>query len=37
VMLAGDDGTIVNTSSGAGVVCIAGQSGYCATKYGVVA
>jgi NAD(P)-dependent dehydrogenase (short-subunit alcohol dehydrogenase family) len=36
VMLAGDGGTIVNTSSGAGVVGIAGQSGYCATKYGVV-
>jgi NAD(P)-dependent dehydrogenase (short-subunit alcohol dehydrogenase family) len=35
-MLAGDGGTIVNTSSGAGVVGIAGQSGYCATKYGVV-
>ena len=29
-------GTIVNTASGAGVVGIAGQSAYCATKFGVV-
>jgi NAD(P)-dependent dehydrogenase (short-subunit alcohol dehydrogenase family) len=29
-------GTIVNTSSGAGVMGIAGQAAYCATKYGVV-
>jgi NAD(P)-dependent dehydrogenase (short-subunit alcohol dehydrogenase family) len=35
-ILAGGGGTIVNTSSGAGVVGIAGQSVYCATKFGVV-
>jgi NAD(P)-dependent dehydrogenase (short-subunit alcohol dehydrogenase family) len=35
-MLAGDGGTIVNTASGAGVVGIAGQSAYCASKFGVV-
>ncbi len=35
-ILKGGGGTIVNTSSGAGVVGIAGQSGYCATKFGVV-
>ncbi|MGY1495756.1 glucose 1-dehydrogenase [Streptomyces sp. QTS52] len=35
-MLAGGGGTIVNTASGAGVVGIAGQSVYCATKFGVV-
>ena len=29
-------GTIVNTASGAGVMGIAGQSGYCASKFGVV-
>lgn len=29
-------GTIVNTSSGAGIMGIAGQAAYCATKYGVV-
>jgi NAD(P)-dependent dehydrogenase (short-subunit alcohol dehydrogenase family) len=29
-------GTIVNTASGAGVKGIAGQSAYCATKFGVV-
>jgi len=29
-------GTIVNTSSGAGVKGIAGQSAYCATKFGVI-
>ncbi len=35
-MLAGGGGTIVNTASGAGVVGIAGQAAYCATKFGVV-
>ncbi len=35
-MLSHGAGTIVNTASGAGVVGIAGQSGYCATKFGVV-
>ena len=35
-MLRGGGGTIVNTASGAGVVGIAGQSAYCATKFGVV-
>ena len=35
-ILKGGGGTIVNTSSGAGVVGIAGQSAYCATKFGVV-
>ncbi|QYX76581.1 glucose 1-dehydrogenase [Streptomyces akebiae] len=35
-MLAGGGGTIVNTASGAGVVGIAGQAVYCATKFGVV-
>ena len=35
-MLAGGGGTIVNTSSGAGVMGIAGQAAYCATKFGVV-
>src|SRR4051812_1995234 len=35
-MLAGDGGTIVNTASGAGVVGIAGQAAYCASKFGVV-
>ena len=29
-------GTIVNTSSGAGVMGIAGQAAYCATKFGVI-
>ena len=29
-------GTIVNTSSGAGVMGIKGQSAYCATKFGVI-
>jgi len=35
-MLKSGGGTIVNTSSGAGVTGIAGQSAYCATKFGVV-
>ncbi len=35
-MLAAGGGTIVNTASGAGVVGIAGQAAYCATKFGVV-
>ncbi len=35
-MLASGGGTIVNTASGAGVVGIAGQSAYCASKFGVV-
>jgi NAD(P)-dependent dehydrogenase (short-subunit alcohol dehydrogenase family) len=35
-MLNNGGGTIVNTSSGAGVTGIAGQSAYCATKFGVV-
>lgn len=35
-MLLGGGGTIVTTASGAGVVGIAGQSAYCATKFGVV-
>ena len=35
-MLAESGGTIVNTASGAGVVGIAGQAAYCATKFGVV-
>ena len=35
-MLGDGGGTIVNTSSGAGVVGIAGQAAYCATKFGVV-
>jgi NAD(P)-dependent dehydrogenase (short-subunit alcohol dehydrogenase family) len=35
-MLNNRGGTIVNTSSGAGVTGIAGQSAYCATKFGVV-
>jgi len=33
----GKGGTIVNTSSGAGVLAIQGQSAYCASKFGVVA
>lgn len=37
VMLAQGGGTIVNTASGAGVLAIRGQSGYCASKFGVVA
>jgi NAD(P)-dependent dehydrogenase (short-subunit alcohol dehydrogenase family) len=35
VMLANGGGAIVNTSSGAGVMAIRGQSGYCASKFGV--
>ncbi|TDO51679.1 NAD(P)-dependent dehydrogenase (short-subunit alcohol dehydrogenase family) [Kribbella sp. VKM Ac-2527] len=35
-MLARGGGTIVNTASGAGVAGFAGQSIYCATKFGVV-
>jgi NAD(P)-dependent dehydrogenase (short-subunit alcohol dehydrogenase family) len=35
-LLENGGGTIVNTSSGAGVMGIAGQAAYCATKYGVV-
>lgn len=36
-MLKSGGGTIVNTSSGAGVLAIRGQSSYCAAKFGVVA
>jgi NAD(P)-dependent dehydrogenase (short-subunit alcohol dehydrogenase family) len=35
-MLASGGGAIVNTSSGAGVMGIAGQAAYCAAKWGVV-
>ena len=35
-ILASGGGTIVNTSSGAGVVGIAGQAAYCASKFGVI-
>ncbi len=35
VMLRQRGGTIVNTSSGAGVLAIQGQAAYCATKFGV--
>lgn len=35
-LLAQGGGTIVNTSSGAGVIGIAGQAGYAAAKWGVV-
>jgi NAD(P)-dependent dehydrogenase (short-subunit alcohol dehydrogenase family) len=35
LMLKGGGGTIVNTSSGAGVLPIQGQSAYCASKFGV--
>jgi NAD(P)-dependent dehydrogenase (short-subunit alcohol dehydrogenase family) len=35
-LLESGGGTIVNTASGAGVMGIAGQAAYCATKYGVV-
>ncbi len=35
-MLARDGGTIVNTASGAGVVGIAGQAAYCASKFATV-
>lgn len=34
-MLANGGGAIVNTSSGAGVIAIRNQSGYCASKFGV--
>lgn len=36
VMLRGGGGAIVNTSSGAGVVGIAGQAAYAASKWGVI-
>jgi NAD(P)-dependent dehydrogenase (short-subunit alcohol dehydrogenase family) len=35
LMLDGGGGAIVNTSSGAGVLAIRGQSSYCASKFGV--
>ena len=35
LMLKGGGGAIVNTSSGAGVLAIKGQSSYCAAKFGV--
>lgn len=35
VMLKNGGGAIVNTSSGAGVIAIRNQSGYCASKFGV--
>ena len=37
IMLKQGSGAIVNTSSGAGVLAIRGQSSYCASKFGVVA
>ena len=37
IMLKRGSGAIVNTSSGAGVLAIRGQSSYCASKFGVVA
>jgi NAD(P)-dependent dehydrogenase (short-subunit alcohol dehydrogenase family) len=37
IMLRHGGGSIVNTSSGAGVLAIRGQSSYCASKFGVVA
>ncbi|TIX31004.1 MAG: SDR family NAD(P)-dependent oxidoreductase, partial [Mesorhizobium sp.] len=37
VMLNHGGGVIVNTSSGAGVLAIRGQSSYCASKFGVTA
>lgn len=37
IMLANGGGAIVNTSSGAGVLAIQGQSAYCASKFGVTA
>lgn len=37
IMLRQGGGAIVNTSSGAGVLAIRGQSSYCASKFGVVA
>ena len=36
LMMKQGGGAIVNTSSGAGVKGIAGQSAYCAAKFGVV-
>jgi NAD(P)-dependent dehydrogenase (short-subunit alcohol dehydrogenase family) len=36
LMLKQGSGTIVNTSSGAGVKGIAGQAAYCAAKFGVI-
>ncbi|MFM0554679.1 SDR family oxidoreductase [Paraburkholderia sediminicola] len=36
IMLKNGGGSIVNTSSGAGVVGIRGQGAYCATKHGVI-
>jgi NAD(P)-dependent dehydrogenase (short-subunit alcohol dehydrogenase family) len=36
LMQAGGGGAIVNTSSGAGVIGIAGQAGYAAAKWGVI-
>ena len=35
LMLQSGGGAIVNTSSGAGVMAIRNQSGYCASKFGV--
>ena len=35
LMLQNGGGSIVNTSSGAGVIAIRNQSGYCASKFGV--
>jgi NAD(P)-dependent dehydrogenase (short-subunit alcohol dehydrogenase family) len=37
IMLGRGGGVIVNTSSGAGVLAIRGQSSYCASKFGVIA
>jgi NAD(P)-dependent dehydrogenase (short-subunit alcohol dehydrogenase family) len=37
IMLRQGGGVIVNTSSGAGVLAIRGQSSYCASKFGVIA
>lgn len=37
IMVAQGGGAIVNTSSGAGVLAIQGQSAYCASKFGVTA
>lgn len=37
IMLKNGGGAIVNTSSGAGVLAIQGQSAYCASKFGVTA
>jgi NAD(P)-dependent dehydrogenase (short-subunit alcohol dehydrogenase family) len=35
-MLKNGGGAIVNTSSGAGVIGIAGQAAYCAAKWGLI-